>query len=371
VSAAPAIAPSSGDEKLLAHYLDECRGLVVSEIRRLVPRDGPQTGGLYRLMLDYPMRAAKGLRPALCIAVCRALGGHLEAVLPTAAALELYHNAFLLHDDVEDGSEKRRCEPTLHRVHGAPIAINVGDAMLALALEPLLDNTRVLGLGRALRILQAVARMARESAEGQMIELDWIRSGQATPSDRAYVRMVHKKTSWYSFVTPVAVGAIAAGAPRDARSRLSRFASLLGIAFQIQDDVLNLVADEAQYGKEIAGDLWEGKHTLILVHALRAASEAERQRAREILAKPRPADPGTTLARAGTVAPSAAKTEEEVRFLRELIDRHDSVSYAWRVAAGYARRAAAAFPRIARRLAPSVHRRFLEQVVQYVVRRDR
>jgi geranylgeranyl diphosphate synthase type II len=211
--------------------------------------------------------------------------------------------------------------------------------------------------------------MARESAEGQMIELDWIRSGQATPSDRAYVRMVHKKTSWYSFVTPIAIGAIAAGVPLDAQSRLSRFASLLGIAFQIQDDVLNLVADEAQYGKEIAGDLWEGKQTLILVHALRAASDVERERARKILAKPRPADPGTT--RPGGVVALSAKSEEEVRFLRELIDRHDSVTYAWQVAAGFARRAAAAFPRIARRLPPSVHRQFLEQVVQYVVRRDR
>ena len=91
--------------------------------------------------MEYPLREAKGLRPALCIATCRALGGSLEAVLPSAAVLELYHNAFLIHDDVEDGSERRRGMPTLHRDHGAPIAINVGDAMLGLALSPLLDNT--------------------------------------------------------------------------------------------------------------------------------------------------------------------------------------------------------------------------------------
>lgn len=350
----------------LTDYLEDCRSLVLDEIRTILPADGPQTGGLYGLMLDYPLRASKGLRPALCIATCRSLGGHLEAILPTAAVLELYHNAFLIHDDVEDGSEKRRSEATLHRLHGAPIAVNVGDGMLAVALGPLLENTRLLGLGRALRILQAVARMARESAEGQMIELGWIRSGRWTPTDRDYVRMVHKKTSWYSFITPVVLGAIAAGAPAEAQSRLSRFVSLLGIAFQIQDDVLNLVADESLYGKEIAGDLWEGKHTLILAHALRHADPSDGARAREILAKPRPLDaPGPTLTHA------EVKTESEVKFLRDLIESTGSVAYAWDVAASFARRSAAAFSRIERRLPPSVHRDFLREVVDYVFRRDR
>jgi geranylgeranyl diphosphate synthase, type II len=350
----------------LTEYLEDCRALVLEEIRAFLPADGAHTGGLYGLMLDYPLRASKGLRPALCIATCRSLGGHLEAVLPTAAVLELYHNAFLIHDDVEDGSEKRRSEATLHRLHGTPIAVNVGDGMLAVALGPLLENTRLLGLGRALRILQAVARMARESAEGQMIELGWIRSGRWTPTDRDYVRMVHKKTSWYSFITPVALGAIAAGAPAAVQSRLSRFVSLLGIAFQIQDDVLNLVADESLYGKEIAGDLWEGKHTLILAHALRNAAPSDAARARDILTKPRPLDgPGVAL------SPADVKTEGDVRFLRDLIDSTGSVAYAWDVAAGFARRAAAAFRRIERRLPPSAHRDFLGEVVDYVFRRDR
>jgi geranylgeranyl diphosphate synthase type II len=88
-------------------------------------------------MLDYPLREAKALRPAMCIATCRALGGSTEGVLQSATVLELYHNAFLIHDDVEDESEKRRDGTTLHRAHGVPVAINVGDGMLALALEPL------------------------------------------------------------------------------------------------------------------------------------------------------------------------------------------------------------------------------------------
>src|SRR4051812_13333371 len=99
---------------LLNDYLTEARDLVMVELREIVPnnRYGPI---LYDLMMKYPLRAAKGLRPALCMATCRALGGRLHDVLRTAAVIELYHNAFLIHDDIEDGSLMRRGFPTLHR----------------------------------------------------------------------------------------------------------------------------------------------------------------------------------------------------------------------------------------------------------------
>src|SRR5579862_5955466 len=88
-------------------YLTDCRELTLAEIRALLPRGTSCKSPLYDLVLDYPLRDAKALRPALCIAVCRCLGGNLDAVLRSAAVLELYHNAFLIHDDVEDGSEFR------------------------------------------------------------------------------------------------------------------------------------------------------------------------------------------------------------------------------------------------------------------------
>src|SRR5437870_2044776 len=277
------------EDSELSGYLATCREYVLQEIHAIVPSDARYRPILYDLMLDYPLRDAKALRPALCVATCRALGGRLEAVLRSAAVLEFYHNAFLIHDDVEDGSEKRRDLPTLHHQHGAPIAINVGDAMLALALRPLLDNMHSLGLGKALRVLEAVARMARESAEGQAIELDWVRRRRWDLSDADYVRMVYKKTAWYTFVAPMLIGGIIAGAPASRLTALRKFAASLGVAFQIQDDVLNLIAAETLYGKEIGGDLWEGKHTLILLHAMRCASAEEQQRAGQVLGKPRPA----------------------------------------------------------------------------------
>lgn len=376
-------------------YMADCRSLVLEELRRLVPADRRYRKALYDLMLDYPMREAKALRPALCIATCRALGGSLEGVLQSAAVLELYHNAFLIHDDVEDDSEKRRDRQTLHREQGTPIAINVGDAMLALALTPLFDNMRLLGLGKALLILKAVAEMARHTAEGQALELGWIRSGEWQLSDTDYLRMVHKKTSWYTFITPVVIGGLVAGTSAEQVGQLKRFAAALGSAFQIQDDVLNLSADELRYGKEINGDLWEGKRTLVLLHALRNASADERHAAHAILAKARPSTSSESpdrlrsliqeLSDAGDVSPRARlaleaalgdqqarelKTEADVAFLLQLIRRSASLDYARDIALRRAHRAQALLNGLTRSMPRSIHRDFLIELVDFVVHRD-
>src|ERR1700734_746305 len=118
---------------VLEDYLAECKGACDGEIDRLFAPGQRGPTSLYALILDSPRRGGKALRPALSIAPCLGLGGHLEAILPTAATLELYHNAFLIHDDIEDESWRRRGQPTLHVDHGIPIAVNVGDAMLSLS----------------------------------------------------------------------------------------------------------------------------------------------------------------------------------------------------------------------------------------------
>lgn len=374
-------------------YLSECRALVLDEIARRIPQGGRVDAVLYDLMMDYPLRPAKGLRPALCIAACRALGGGLEAVLPTASVLELYHNAFLIHDDVEDGSEKRRDAVTLHRAHGVPIAVNVGDAMLAMALGPLLENMRVLDMGRALRILEVVATMARESAEGQALELDWVRRARWDLSDDDYLGMVDQKTGWYSFVAPLVMGAVAADAPASQVAALEGFGRSLGAAFQIQDDVLNLLARESDYGKEIGGDLWEGKHTLMVIHALRALSGADRDRALGILAKARPSPSHDAsmklrallprllaegqltaegLAALESVMPREAevKTAEEVAWLDRVVRETGAIPYAQSVARARAAEAAEALEGFTW-MRPSAHRGVLEAVVDFVIARDR
>ena len=346
----------------LADYLEHTRQLVLDEIRTIIPKDKRDTGGLYQLMLDYPLRQGKSLRPALSIALCRALGGSLAAVLPTAAVLELYHNAFLIHDDIEDQSYLRRAEATLSRTHGVPTAINVGDGMLALTMQPLLDNSARIGLGKTLKVLRTVARMARESAEGQMLELRWISEGTWDQIDADYTRLVHKKTGWYSFIAPVMIGAIIAGLNDIDAARIGWNFIPLGIAFQIQDDILNLTSDEAAYGKDYMGDLWEGKHTLVLIHALRAAAPADRAEGMRILRKP--------FVPVGLVGSTDCKCGAEIAWLRELVDKRSSIPYARAVAVRYARHFQRRMRALMGKLSSSEHRDFIAELADFTVNRQ-
>jgi geranylgeranyl diphosphate synthase type II len=384
-------APTAAD--LLDGYLATCMEACDSQIQRLYGAGKSGANGLYDLILDYPLRGGKALRPGLCIATCLGLGGHLEAILPTAATLELYHNAFLIHDDIEDESWWRRGKPTLHIDHGIPIAVNVGDAMLSLSLQPLLDNVERVGLGPALRILRAVAHMTRRTVEGQALELDWVRNNTWQLDDADYLNMVELKTSWYSFITPLQVGAVAAGAGLEQLEPLESLGRHLGAAFQITDDLLNLRADPEDYGKEIGGDLWEGKRTLMLLHALRNAGADDHSRAVQILAKRRPSADRELelddildrliargeLSRAGRAEIAAyhhgqrsseSKNLDDVRWLYGLMQRVGSFKHARDVAARHAREAATILGGL-EWLPQSRHRDVLESLVDYVHGRTR
>jgi geranylgeranyl diphosphate synthase type II len=186
---------------------------------------------------------------------------HHRPSLLSATALELFHNAFLVHDDVEDGSAYRRGAPTLFGGHGVPVAINVGDATNVLAMAPLLENVATIGVRKALLVFREIERMARESVEGQAIELGWVGGGVFDLTDDDYVRMAYKKTCWYTVIAPLRIGAICGSLPGpeapidDELDPLIELGFLTGIAFQVRDDLLNLAGEEAIYGKEAAGDL--------------------------------------------------------------------------------------------------------------------
>lgn len=391
-STLPDVHAAHAEPNPLDAYLALCKEACDGEIVRLYG-GGTESSGLRELVLEYPSRGGKALRPALSIAVCLGLGGHLDAILPTAATLELYHNAFLIHDDIEDESWWRRGKPALHIDHGIPIAVNVGDAMLSLSLQPLLDNVERIGLGPALRILRAVAHMTRQTVDGQAIELNWVRSNTWRLDDTDYLRMVELKTSWYSFITPLQAGAIAGGAAPEHVTALECFGRHLGAAFQITDDLLNLRAVPEDYGKEIGGDLWEGKRTLMLLHALRCAPPAEREHAVHILGKRRPGAGGeleltelldrlatrAELTRSGHAAITnflrsqhitESKTLDEIHWLFDLLHRTGSLTYARQIAAEHARCAAAALAGLDW-LPPSHHRQTLADVVDYVHGRTR
>lgn len=262
------------------------RGEVASYLEGALPDREPRRY-LYGAIRDFVAREGKGLRPGLLIGATEAFGGERADVLPLAAGLELLHNAFLVHDDIQDESELRRGAPTAHHLLGIPLAINLGDAMQALSMSLFSRGIAQAGAKRGPMLAAEVERMNLETLEGQAVELGWIRDAAENVRPDDYLEMVRKKTSEYTFTTPLRLGAIAAGVQDDRTlNALSRFGTALGAAFQIRDDVLNLTGGDA-YGKEIGGDLFEGKRTLVLIETLDRATPSEQRWIRSYLAKPR------------------------------------------------------------------------------------
>ena len=319
-----------------------------------VPTWEPQRH-LYGLVKDFIDRSGKGLRPALCIATARALGGRAEDAFPAAAGLEMLHNAFLVHDDIEDGSDSRRGVATMHRRAGIPIAVNAGDSMNALAMRLFRKSGERLGPAAAMRIFEEVDHLVVETLEGQAMELGWVRDNDLTVAADDYLRLVLKKTAWYSFIHPMRIGALVANGEDRNLGRFDRFGYLLGLAFQITDDVLNLNGDVARYGKEIDGDLWEGKRTLLLTHALGHAN-ARGPGVDERL-------PGAA-ARAPAAARSAAAASDSS-------PSSGSIEWAQQAAAAFAEAAAREFDSSAFAGVPaSPDLDWLRACVDYLVRRD-
>jgi geranylgeranyl diphosphate synthase type II len=307
---------------------------------------------LDELLIDYPRRGGKMMRPSICIAHACAFGADLEEAVLAAAAIEMMHNALLIHDDIEDASELRRGKPTLHALHGVPLALNAGDMLMLLSLRPLMDSVTRIGERLALQILRETELMAREAAEGQSLELGWRDRNRTDLTASDYLKMVLKKTAWVSTIYPARVGSLIGSSGAVDPSLFNCFGFFLGAAFQIQDDVLNLVADTG-YGKERNGDLFEGKRTLMLIHAYQNCSGADKAAFDEALSLPRD-----------------QRTAEHVNWMRELIDRHGSIEYARSVAQALAGAALHEYYLVYDDLPTSRDKRFIEGLVTWVFARS-
>ncbi len=286
-------------------------------VQRFLPQQEPRKF-LYEPIADYPARGGKMMRSSLCIAAAKAFGGTMEDAMHAAVSIELMHNALLIHDDIEDGSDERRGQPTLHLKHGLPLALNVGDALALLSVRPLIVYGDILGPEGGRRVLQELDRMGIESAEGQAMELGWRQYNNCDLVDRDYLLMILKKTCWLATIYPLRLGVFIGTRNAAHLDRFVRFGFFLGAAFQIQDDVLNLYADES-YGKERNGDLWEGKRTLMIIRLHALGTPCERERLQNILAVGR-----------------AEREAADVDWLRDRIDHYGCIEYAQRIAHGLA-----------------------------------
>ncbi|MCX8184896.1 MAG: polyprenyl synthetase family protein [Sulfolobales archaeon] len=259
---------------------------IVSSIthRRIMELVSGEPIELYSASTHLIKAGGKRLRPLLVVLSSKMYGLSPEISSWAAAAVEIFHNFTLIHDDIMDRDEFRRGVPTVHKVWGEALAIVAGDLLFAKSYEALL---RLADYGLSYeRVISAVRELtwaAATVAEGQAMDLLFASRDRVSVAE--YIEMVSKKTAAL-FKSSVLIGAIAAGAQDEDLVKLKEFAVNIGIAFQIRDDELGLVADERVLGKPKYSDLREGKKTVLVLYALERASENQRKTILNSLGKP-------------------------------------------------------------------------------------
>ncbi len=282
--------------------------LVEKEISGYISRDVDE---LYGPLKDLFSRGGKRMRPVLCMVSCEAVGGDREDAVKTAAAIEMVHNFTLIHDDIADKSELRRGKPCLHHKYGLGIAINAGDGLFAAAYEVLcaaVSKSGKEGVGPLLA--GAITRVC----EGQAMDIGWVHQKRWNLTEEDYFSMIRRKTGALLSVS-CEVGGMLGGGPKKQINALKEFGMNLGVSFQIHDDVLNLRGDVKKYGKEIGGDINEGKRTLPVVYTLTVCTPDEKKRLINILDKER-------------------NSKEEIANAIEIMERYGSVERAASLAEG-------------------------------------
>ncbi len=313
-----------------------------------VPEDSALHRYLYGILDEFIIRGGKRARPAMAMLACEAVGGESRKALSAGCAIEFFHAAALIHDDIMDASLLRRGQKCAHIMHGTPLAINAGDYALGLVCtivvrDPLLDDVTKLA------VLDVIGEMSARTVEGQALDVGWVRDEvfDLVPDD--YLQMALGKTGYYSGIAPVKVGVIVGGGTAEERRALEGFGESSSIAFQIQDDLLNILGDVDTMGKDHLTDVLESKRTLMVIHCLTVARPADRDRLVEIL-------------RLGQ-----EKSLEHAGEVLDLLQRYDSIVFA--------REQARALIRQAREylsvVRPSPARDVLESMADFFLEREK
>ncbi|MGC8652261.1 MAG: polyprenyl synthetase family protein [Candidatus Micrarchaeia archaeon] len=226
----------------------------------------------------------KRIRPMLLLTVVEALGKNPKDYIEFSIIPEIIHTGTLIHDDIEDNSELRRNRPTIHKKYGLDVAVNLGDFMFYFPMVALLDSEKV-SKSAKVKILDAYQRDMLSLGIGQGIDIIWHRLtvDPLTISEDKYMQTAYSKTGVLTGMA-AKIGAILGGATKKQVRLLGRFGATVGVAFQLQDDILNITESKVAENKGTIGeDITEGKITLLVVRAFRKLGETDRKRLVEIL----------------------------------------------------------------------------------------
>lgn len=279
-----ATADSGAPGALFAAYLGEKRPQIEAFLAECAPACVAGTAEATRADLDrylyqplerFTASGGKRTRPALALLGCEAVAGDPAAALSTAAAIEYFQSAALIHDDIADKSELRRGEPCTYVTEGTGVAINIGDLGLVNVLALVLRDEKLPADVRS-DVAERLVQMEERTLEGQALDLGWARDGRWDISVEDYLYMASHKTAYYSAAVPLVTGALCGGGTPEQLRALDEFGMRAGLAFQLQDDLLNLVGDAEAQGKDFRSDITEGKRTLMVVHALQNSPKRER-----------------------------------------------------------------------------------------------
>lgn len=226
---------------------------------------GRRPASLYEPASYILESSGKRLRPLLVLLSAKAVGGELNKFYNAALSVEMLHNFTLVHDDIMDNADLRRGNLTIHKKYSLNTAILTGDILAAVAYEFLLKDCKI----NARQALQSFTKGLVEVCEGQSLDTEFETRKQVTLSE--YINMIEKKTAALARMCCELGAYLADGSKSDIKA-LSDYGKYLGIAFQIQDDLLDITADKSEFGKRIGGDLMEGKKTFLFIEALEKAS---------------------------------------------------------------------------------------------------
>ena len=268
---------------MIGENSDKYFALYNSELKKVEAKikkafDHREPSSLYK-PAEYIMEGkGKRLRPLLVLFAAAAAGGKTSGAYNASVAVELLHNFTLVHDDIMDNADKRRGKDTLHIKYDENTAILAGDSLLAVAYEYLLKDC-----GNDCRsVVGSFTKGLVEVCEGQSLDKDFETRKKVTIDD--YLEMIGKKTAAMLEMCCSIGGRLGGGSEKDVKA-LERFGRNLGIAFQIQDDLLDITGNEYEFGKFVGGDLVEGKKTFLFIKALQKARGAERKMLLDVIKK--------------------------------------------------------------------------------------